>query len=252
MKILLTNDDGIDAPGITILKEYLIKAGHNIYVVAPHKEQSATSHSITLHQPMRIFQRDKKTFATSGTPTDCVILASQIVLKNGIDLIISGINNGQNMGEDVLYSGTVAAAIEGMFLGYKAIAVSLTSFTDQKYETAAHYITKLVEKRIDKIISKNEILNINIPNVEINEIKGIKITYLTHRKYMDFVAEQTDPRGGKIYWIGGNKPLWETNEGSDASAVFDNYISITPVKPQFTNNDSTKKMKTWVEEIGRL
>jgi len=250
MKILLTNDDGIDAPGINILADKLKKAGYDIYMVAPHKEQSATSHSITLHQPMRIFKREEKTYAVTGTPTDCVILASQIILKNDIDLIISGINNGQNMGEDVLYSGTVAAAIEGMFLGFKAIAVSLTSFVDQKYETAAFYIEKLLSEGIISLIDKNEILNINIPNVGINEIKGIKVTHLTHRKYVDFVAEQTDPRGQKIYWIGGNKPLWDTKKGSDAEAVFNNYISNTPIKPQFTNSVSMDKIENWLDKKG--
>ena len=250
MKILLTNDDGIDAPGINILAKFLQDSNHDITIVAPHKEQSATSHSITLHQPMRIYKQDKNRYAVTGTPTDCVILASQIILKDDIDLIISGINNGQNMGEDVLYSGTVAAAIEGMFLGYKAIAVSLTSFIDQKYETAAYFIDKFLKNDIHKIIDNNEILNINVPNADINEIKGVKITHLTHRKYVDFVAEQTDPRGEKIYWIGGNKPLWDTKEGSDANAVFDNYISITPLKPKFTNSKSMQKLQSWVKDIG--
>ncbi len=246
MKILLTNDDGIDAPGINILAEELQKNNHNIYIVAPQKEQSATSHSITLHQPMRIFKRAKNIYAVTGTPTDCVILASQVILKEDIDLVISGINNGQNMGEDVLYSGTVAAAIEGMFLGFKAIAVSLTSFTNQKYETAAYFIGKFLDNGIVDVIDRGEILNINVPNVSIEDVKGVKITYLTHRKYVDFVAEQEDPRGEKIYWIGGNKPLWDTKEGSDAEAVFDNYISITPIKPQFTHKESIEKLKKWV------
>ncbi len=249
MKILLTNDDGIDAPGINILSEELKKAGHDIYIVAPHKEQSATSHSITLHQPMRIYKRDDKTYAVTGTPTDCVILASQVIMKEGMDLIISGINNGQNMGEDVLYSGTVAAAIEGMFLGFKAIAVSLTSFTDQKYETAARFIKRFLDNGIKDVIGEQEILNINVPNVEENEIKGVKVTHLTHRRYVDFVAEQTDPRGEKIYWIGGNKPLWDTKQGSDAEAVFANYVSITPIKPQFTNKTSLEKLNKWVENL---
>ena len=249
MKILLTNDDGIDAPGINILSEELKKAGHDIYIVAPHKEQSATSHSITLHQPMRIYKRDDKTYAVTGTPTDCVILASQVIMKEGMDLIISGINNGQNMGEDVLYSGTVAAAIEGMFLGFKAIAVSLTSFTDQKYETAARFIKRFLDNGIKDVIGEQEILNINVPNVELHEIKGVKVTHLTHRRYVDFVAEQTDPRGEKIYWIGGNKPLWDTKQGSDAEAVFANYVSITPIKPQFTNKTSLGKLNKWVENL---
>lgn len=247
MRILLTNDDGIDAPGINILADELIKSEHEVLIVAPDRQQSATSHSITLHEPLRIFERGKNKYATTGTPTDCVTLASQILIKKPIDLVISGINSGQNMGEDVLYSGTVAAALEGMFLGMRSIAISITTFHNQKFITAAQYLCKMIEDGIVEKIGKDEILNINVPSVEFDEIKGIKITELDHRHYDDFVAEQKDPRGGKIYWIGGDVPFWTFKKNSDAKAISENYISITPISPQFTKFDSIDKYKNWLK-----
>jgi len=248
MRILLTNDDGINASGINILADELKENGHDVLIVAPDRQQSATSHSITLHEPIRIIERGKNIYATTGTPTDCVTLASQILMKESYDLVISGINAGQNMGEDVLYSGTVAAALEGMFLGIRSIAVSITTFHNQKYRTAAFYICKLISDGVVEKIGKNEILNINVPSVELNAIKGIKITELDHRHYEDFVVEQKDPRGKKIYWIGGDVPFWTFKENSDAKAISENYISITPISPQFTKFDSINKFKNWIED----
>lgn len=247
MKILLTNDDGIDAFGISTLAKKLQESGHEIIVIAPDKEQSATSHSITLHQPLRIIEKEKNWYAVTGSPADCMILAAKVILKSPIDLVISGINNGQNMAEDVLYSGTVAAALEAMFMGYKAVAVSVASKTDQKYDTAAHFVDKMLNDGLHKLISDNEVLNINIPNTEINEVKGIKITFTGQRRYKDFVTEQTDPRGKKIYWIGGAKPFWVDEEGSDFKAISGNYISITPIAPNFTKRRSFDKIIDWVK-----
>ncbi len=248
MRILLTNDDGIDAPGINTLAEVLENNGHEIIIVAPDKEQSATSHSITLHQPLRLLQRKDNKFAVTGSPADCIILAEKIVLKEPVDLVISGINGGQNMGEDILYSGTVAAALEAMFLGFKAISVSLAAYVDQKFETAANCMNKMLENGLHKLIDNNEVFNINIPNVEIEDIKGIKITQVGHRKYQDFVKEQTDPRGRKIYWIGGAKPLWSKEGNTDFKAISENYISITPIYPNFSRYQSYQKMENWVKK----
>ena len=208
MRILLTNDDGIEAEGINTLSEFLKKDGHEVHIVAPIKEQNATSHSITLHEPLRIFEKGKNRFAVTGSPADCIILAMKVIMKSPVDLVISGINGGQNMGEDILYSGTVAAALEAMFMGIPAISVSLASYINQKFETAAFYMNKMIENGIHRLISENEVFNINVPNVEINEIKGIKIVRTGHRRYYDFVKEQTDPRGSIIYRIGGYLPVW--------------------------------------------
>ncbi|MBN2460814.1 MAG: 5'/3'-nucleotidase SurE [Candidatus Cloacimonetes bacterium] len=246
MKIMLTNDDGIDAPGINILAEELDKSGHEIIIIAPDKEQSASSHSITLHEPLRIHERGRHRYAVTGSPADCAILASRVILNDSIDLVISGINGGQNMGEDILYSGTVAAALEAMSMGFRAMAVSLASYIDQRFETAAYYLSWMLKMGLHRLIGEREIFNINVPNVEVPEIKGIKTTRTGHRLYKDFVTEQRDPRGRTIYWIGGKKPLWVDEEGTDFKAVSENYISVTPIFPTFTVDTSEAKIKHWI------
>lgn len=249
MKILLTNDDGIDAPGIKALEKKLTESAHEVVVVAPDKEQSATSHSITLHQPLRIYKRAENRFAVTGSPADCVILAEKVVLQDKIDLVISGINGGQNMGEDVLYSGTVAAALEAMFLGFKAIAVSLASYVDQKFDEAASVFNYLIENGLHNLIDNKEIFNINIPNLSLSEINGIRITQIGHRKYQDFVKEQLDPRGRKIYWIGGAKPVWEKREHTDFKAIDEKFVSITPMTPSFCRAEAYPKLHHWAQKI---
>lgn len=247
MNILLTNDDGINAPGINTLYEHLLAADHTLFVVAPDKEQSATSHSITLHNPLRIIKQKKHFYAVTGTPTDCVILAEQIVAKKKIDLVISGINSGPNMGEDVLYSGTVAAALEAMFLKIPSIAVSMAAYMDQKFATGAKFLVEFLQKGMAEIIKEGEMFNINVPNLEYSDVKGVALTKLGHRRYEDFVKEQQDPRGRNIYWIGG-KAVWGQEDGTDTKAVSDGFVSITPMAPQFTQNSSFNKIQRWLNK----
>ncbi|MDY6915346.1 MAG: 5'/3'-nucleotidase SurE [Candidatus Cloacimonadota bacterium] len=247
MNILLTNDDGINAAGINILYDNLKRKGHKLVVVAPDKEQSATSHSITLHNPLRIIKQKKNFYAVTGTPTDCVILAEQVITSDDIDLVISGINAGPNMGEDVLYSGTVAAALEAMFLKIPSIAISMASFIDLHFKTGAKFIVELLDKGMADIIKEGEIFNINVPNKKYEEVKGVKITQLGHRHYDDFVTQQCDPRGRNIYWIGG-KAVWEKDEGTDTKAVSEGYVSITPMAPQFTQKKSFQKIQNWLDK----
>ena len=249
MRILLTNDDGIEAAGINVLADFLKNNGHKIHIVAPATEQSATSHSITLHEPLRIIEKGENRFAVNGSPADCVIMAMKVIMKSKVDLVISGINGGQNMGEDILYSGTVAAALEAMFMGIPAIALSLASYTNQKFSTAAYFMNKMLENNLHKLIAENEVFNINIPNVEIAEVKGIKIAPTGHRRYYDFVKEQSDPRGRKIYWIGGDLPVWSKEGESDFKAVSQNYISITPIYPDFTKKAAFGKIEKWTQNI---
>ncbi len=248
MKILLTNDDGINAPGINILANHLIECDHRVTVVAPDVEKSASSHSITLHTPLRIIREEVNRYAVTGSPADSVILALQVIINNECDIVISGINRGPNLGEDILYSGTVAAAIEAMYFGLPAIAVSLCSKTLNQYQTAAHYISEMLSSNISSCIGKNEILNINVPAVTAEMIEGIKITKAGNRIYKNFVVEQQDPRGKKIYWLGGDKPQWSDEEDTDIKAIENNYISITPVSPNFTNYDSFSKVRNWANQ----
>jgi 5'-nucleotidase len=249
MKIMLTNDDGINAPGIKTLKKVLEKAGHEIIVIAPTSQQSASSHSITLHKPLRIIKKSANEYAVSGSPADCVILASRVILKEVPDLVISGINGGQNMAEDILYSGTVAAALEAMFMGYRAIAVSISSYSNQKFITAAEFMQEFISGGLQELIGKNEVFNINVPNLSRDKIKGVKITRVGNRHYKDFVREDTDQHGGKIFWIGGAKPLWQDVEGSDFKALYEDYVSITPISPNFTVEESLPKIREWIERV---
>lgn len=248
MNILLTNDDGYNAPGITILAEELKKNGHNVIIAAPLEQQSAKSHSISLFKPMQIIEKASKQYAISGTPADCMILASQLLVNESIDLVISGINAGQNMGEDVLYSGTVAAAIEAMFLGYKAIAISLASYKDQKFITAARYLCEMLTSGVYNEIKEKEILNINVPNLDYSEIKGIKVTCIGHRTYYNFVRKEKDVNGETIYFIGGDEPHWTEIENSDANAVKNGYISVSPISPDFTKIDSFERLNNWIDK----
>ncbi|MBT3168996.1 MAG: 5'/3'-nucleotidase SurE [Candidatus Cloacimonetes bacterium] len=249
MKILLTNDDGFDADGITILADELQKNGHEIIIAAPLTQQSAKSHSISLFKPMQIIEKGEKYFAISGTPADCMILASQLLVDDSIDLVISGINAGQNMGEDVLYSGTVAAAIEAMFLGFKSIAISIASYQNQKFETAAKYLCEMLKNGIQQEIGKNEILNINVPNLKYDEVKGFKTTCIGHRKYYNFVRTEKSENGETVYFIGGDEPHWSEIENSDANAVKEGYISITPIAPDFTKKKIMPKLQKWIEKL---
>ena len=250
MKILLTNDDGIYAPGIIELAHSLEEEHHEVIVVAPEMERSASSHSITVRSPLNIIEKGKNRYAVTGSPADCVILALEVLVRDGCDLVISGINNGPNLGEDVLYSGTVAAAIEAMYFGYPAIAVSMNSRSHEFLATAAQSVCQLLKNNVHQIIRKDEILNINVPSVHFDEIKGYLLTKTGHRIYREIVHIQKDPRGRDIYWIGGDKPEWQDDKGTDIAAVADNYISVTPIAPSFTNYSSFDRLEKFLNRDG--
>jgi len=248
MNILLTNDDGYLAPGIKALQDELGSRGHKLTLVAPLTQQSAKSHSITLFQPIKLKDHGKDVYSVAGTPTDCMIVANQKVVYNkDIDLVVSGINCGSNMGEDVLYSGTVAAAIEAMFLGYKAIAISINSFTDEEYSSAAKHLADMIDSGIVEMIGEHEILNVNCPNVKFEDVKGIKLTSMGKRKYQNFLREGEDENGELAYFIGGDTPIWEDSTGSDFNAVSQDYISVTPLSPDFTQPKSFEKIQNWID-----
>lgn len=248
MNILITNDDGIRADGIIELAKEISKIA-NVYVVAPDSQKSATGHSITIHNPIMVQEEhigdNIKAFSISGTPADCVKIGIEGLLKDiNIDLVVSGINNGPNLGTDVIYSGTVSAAIEGLIQNKPAIAVSYNAFNVKKevYEQSAKHIVNLINIIKDKLdLLEDCILNVNIPNIE---IKGTKITKLGERKYDNALEERTSPLGQRYFWIGGKLRDLEQHEESDINSVNNGYISITPVNIDMTDLNKVNKFKT--------
>jgi 5'-nucleotidase len=235
--ILLTNDDGIDSEGLVLLKDRLSQQ-HEVCAIAPERERTCIGHAITIHKPLRIKEAGKRLFSTNGTPADCVLLGIRVLLKKKPDLIISGINKGPNMGQDVNYSGTVAAAKEGAFLGISSMAISISAQTDYLFNDAITIITGIIEKSRNITFPDHTFLNINIPNIPQHNIKGFMVTRLGKRIYNDAVIERVDPRGAKYYWIGGNGVSYESIEGTDFYAIERGYVSITPLGLDITSNNS--------------
>jgi 5'-nucleotidase len=253
MRILLTNDDGIHAIGLQTLRKVLSKS-YDITLVAPDRQKSASGHGITVHKPLRVDKisyGNTTGYAVSGTPADCVKLALEELLPYKPDLIVSGINSGPNLGTDVLYSGTVSAAIEGIISEVPSIAVSLVLESDNNnnYLTAANFIAKLAPIVIKKGLLDDTIVNVNVPDLESEKIKGIKITRLGVRKYINCVEKRKDPRGKNYYWLGGEvKDIEVDNDDSiitDIKAVSDGYISVSPVHFDLTNYNIIKELETW-------
>ncbi len=244
MILLLTNDDGITAPALVALREALSPLGR-VITVAPDRDQSATSHSLTLHRPFRIHSHGTDLFSVDGTPTDCVVTAFHGLLDQRPDLVISGINHGPNMGEDVFYSGTVAAAIEGSIQGVPAVAASLVTRELTDFVEPARYVARLVRRVLEHGLPARQILNVNIPFRPWGEIRGIQVTRLGSRVYRDTLIRKVDPRGRDYYWIGGEDPVWEPIEGSDFDAVHQGYVSVTPLRLDLTDARAVEEMKQW-------
>ena len=247
MNILITNDDGIYADGIIELAKSISKIA-NVYVVAPESQRSATGHAITIHSPIMVHKIDMgeniKSYARSGTPADCVKVGIEGLFKDvNIDLVLSGINNGSNLGTDVIYSGTVSAALEGFILNKPSIAISYDEVNVKReiYKDASKYVVNLIENIKDKLDLLNDcILNVNIPNTK---IKGSKITKLGQRNYDNAMVEKINPFGQKYYWIGGKLMELDQDKDSDIACVKDGYISITPINIEMTNLRKFESLK---------
>lgn len=247
MNILITNDDGIRADGIKELAKELAKT-HNIYVVAPETQKSATGHAITIHDPIMInneyIDDNICAYSISGTPADCVKIGIEALFKDiNIDMVISGINNGPNLGTDVIYSGTVSAAIEGFIQNKPSIAFSLNEFNVSKeiYRQVSKYASKIVNDIKDKLDILNDcILNVNIPN---KEVKGTKITRLGERKYENSLEERVNPYGKRYFWIGGKVKELKQEPNSDITTIEEGYITITPINIDMTNNKKIELLK---------
>lgn len=234
MIILVSNDDGIRAAGIRALEEALAPLG-DVWVVAPDREQSAASHSLSLYRPLRVEEIDARHFAVDGTPTDAVNLAINGIMKQKPDLVVSGINHGANLGDDITYSGTVSAAMEGTLLGVPSIAVSLVTGERPDFSTAATFAARLAAEVIGRGLPRDTLLNVNVPNRPAGELHGYRVTRQGKRRYGDALVEHLDPRGRKYYWIGGDDLGFVPGEGTDCTAVFDGYISVTPLHLDLTN-----------------
>jgi 5'-nucleotidase len=234
MRILVSNDDGIRAAGIRALEAALAPLG-DIWVVAPDREQSAASHSLSLYRPLRVEQLDERHYAVDGTPTDAVNLAINGIMKSKPDLVVSGINHGGNLGDDVTYSGTVSAAMEGTLLGVPAIAMSLVARQGSDFSAAAEFAARLAGFVHGHGLPRDTLLNVNVPALPAAELRGYQITRQGKRRYGDAIVEQVDPRGRKYYWIGGDDLGFVPDEGTDCTAVDDGYISITPLHLDLTN-----------------
>jgi len=248
MKILVSNDDGILARGLEVLAAACSAVGQ-VTVVAPDREQSGTSHSLTLHRPIRATRRPDGAYQVDGTPTDCVLLALGMLMPEQPDFVISGINHGSNMGEDVLYSGTVAAAFEGLVAGIPSIAISFAGGDLDLLATHRPRLERLLKHLVSvQDFPKETLLNINLPNIPGDEVKGVKVTHLGSRVFHEEIALMKDPWGKDIYWIGGGHVTWSGGAESDFRATRDGYISVTPLHMDMTNYKLIEVVQTWLPE----
>lgn len=250
LRILVTNDDGIHAPGIFALKQALDAAGHTVTVCAPDRPRSASGHAITLHKPLRISEvplRDGTIgYAGSGTPADCVTLGVLDVLQNDVDLVVSGINHGPNVGWDVTYSGTVSAAMEAVIIGVPAFAVSVASYAKEiHWAGAAHFAARLASRLAAHRLPPATLLNVNAPDLPEGEIRGVRVTTQGDRQYVDRVDKRHDPLGRPYYWLGGKIHDKEAAEGTDVKAVGQGYISVTPIHLDLTAHAFLPDLRSW-------
>lgn len=249
MHFLISNDDGITARGIQVLSRRMSELG-KVTIVAPDQDRSGASNSLTLDSPVRIREIEEKMFRVTGTPTDCVHIALTGLLERDPDMVVSGINAGANLGDDVIYSGTVAAAMEGRFLGFPAIAVSLVFDDKPRYfETAAEAIALLVQRLREDPLPADTILNINVPDLAWSEIGGFEVTRLGHRHRAEPTIRELDPRGRPMYWIGPAGAEQDAGPGTDFDAIRRGYISVTPIHVDLTRYQALDQVAGWIADL---
>ena len=245
MKILVSNDDGYLATGINILAEALQQIAE-VVVVAPDRNRSAASNSLTLTSPLRVSEVGENRYSVNGTPSDCVHLALTGLLDYEPDLVVSGINHGANLGDDVIYSGTVAAAMEGRFLGLPTIAVSLVGHKLTHFDTAARVVSDMVQKLDTSALPSDVILNVNVPNRRHDELTGMRAARLGFRHKSEPVVRSKDPHGRTIFWVGPAGKGQDSGEGTDFHAIERGAVSVTPIKVDLTRHDSLPQLKEWL------
>ena len=245
MRILVTNDDGVFAPGIIALSEAMRTVGE-VTVVAPDRERSAVGHALTLHSPLRVTDLGGGVFSVDGTPTDCVNIAVHTLLSQRPDIVISGINRGGNLGDDITYSGTVSAAMEATLMGFPAIAVSLvTSGQGKFYSSAASFAARLARKVVEKRLPPDTFLNVNVPDFPEDQLRPPVVTSQGKRDYEGEIVVKVDPRGRTYYWIGGSEPQFRDLAKTDYHAIKRGHISITPLHLDLTNHASMAVLQQW-------
>jgi 5'-nucleotidase len=247
MRILGTNDDGVGARGLRHLARALADLGE-VWIVAPDQEQSAASHALTLREPLRVTRHAEREFSVSGTPTDCVLVSVRGIrdlLVPAPDLVVSGINHGPNMGDDVTYSGTVAAAFEARLLGLPAVAFSNVEWQPRNLEASALLARQIVAALIERGLPRETLLNVNIPDRPLAAVQGFRVTRLGLRVYRDEIVAKVDPRGRPYYWIGGEPPIWESHDASDFSAVSEGFVSVTPLQTDWTDHPRLEQLRAW-------
>lgn len=253
MRILISNDDGYRARGIVALRAALQGLG-DLTVVAPDRNRSGASNSLTLDMPLRVEQAEPDVYFVQGTPTDCVHLAISGLFPFEPDMVVSGINDGSNLGDDVLYSGTVAAAMEGRFLGKNAVAVSLNTDglrgdATRHFPTGAHFARLMVERLQARPPERAVILNVNVPNIPLADVRGIKVTRLGNRHRSEAVLRAEDPRGRPVYWVGPAGAGQDAGPGTDFQAVADGYVSVTPLTVDLTNHARLESLGQWLGQV---
>ena len=249
VRILLSNDDGYQAQGLRVLAAGLVDLGE-ITIVAPDRNRSGASNSLTLEAPLRVEQVETNVYSVNGTPTDCVHVAITGLLQNEPDMVISGVNHGANLGDDVLYSGTVAAAMEGRFLGLPAIAVSLVLGGGNHFTTAVALVRQIVGRMVEKPLPGETILNINVPDLPADAVQGLQTTRLGFRHKSEPVVPARDPRNRPVYWVGPAGAGQDAGPGTDFHAVANGWISVSPIKADLTDHGALESVDGWLNGLG--
>ena len=249
MRLLLSNDDGCHAPGLTALRAAMAEICDDMVTVAPDRNRSGASNSLTLERPLRVNRVADGLYSVDGTPTDCVHLATTGLFEQDADMVVSGINQGANLGDDVLYSGTVAAATEGRSLGLPAVAVSLIGENPRHYDTAARVAVSVVRLLIDHPLPNDTILNVNVPDLAFGELGGYAATRLGNRHRAERLVEDSDPRGRPIFWIGRAGGEADAGPGTDFHAVAQGQVSITPIQIDLTQHSAVSSVDEWVQRL---
>ncbi|HTL62793.1 MAG TPA: 5'/3'-nucleotidase SurE [Nitrospira sp.] len=248
--ILITNDDGIHSAGLTALAKALTRVGE-VWVVAPDRERTAVAHAVTLHKPLRIHEVGKRVYAVNGTPVDCVNLALLNILPSRPRLLVSGINKGVNLGDDVLYSGTVSAAVEGTILGVPSMAVSQEGQGREEFQfaTGAHYAVRVARQILRYGLPEETLVNVNVPNRSLDTVTGVRITCLSRRRFDNPIIEKVDPHGRSYFWIAGTRVSWSRNKDSDHEALAEGAVSLTPLHLDNTHYEVLDQLRTWESAI---